>query len=61
MASTLDAAAAIDRDSDRGSLEAGKLADILILDIPTLDDLVYRLGSNTVAAVIRRGDVYAAQ
>jgi imidazolonepropionase len=61
LASTIDAAAAIDRDSDRGSLEEGKLADLLILDIPTLDDLVYRIGNNAVAAVIRRGDMYAAQ
>ena len=61
LASTIDAAAAIDRDSDRGSLEEGKLADLLILDIPTLDDLVYRIGNNSVAAVIRRGDMYAAQ
>jgi imidazolonepropionase len=61
LASTIDAAGAIDRDSDRGSLEEGKLADLLILDVPTLDDLIYRIGNNAVAAVVRRGDMYATQ
>lgn len=43
--------------TDRGSLEPGKLADIQIWDLPTLDDLIYRLGNNAVTMVIKRGVV----
>ncbi len=57
LAGTIHGARAINRSEDRGSLEAGKLADILILDVPTLDEVVYRLGNNAVQTIIRRGRV----
>ena len=40
-----------------GSLEAGKQADILILDIPTYEDIAYRLGQNPVDTVIKKGKI----
>jgi imidazolonepropionase len=40
---------------DRGALAPGLLADIQIWDIPTTEDLVYRLGDNPVHRVIKRG------
>ncbi len=43
--------------ADRGSLEAGKLADIQIWNVPTLEDVIYRLGNNAVETVIKRGKV----
>ncbi len=55
---TLHAARAVGRDDDRGSLEAGKLADIQIWNVPSLDDVISRIGNNAVAAVIRRGRVH---
>ena len=57
-AATLHAARAVGRDGDRGSLEAGKLADIQIWDVPTLDDVIYRIGNNAVTAVVRRGSLH---
>ncbi len=57
LGSTLHGAQAINRGHDRGTLEAGKLADVLILDVPTLDDVIYRVGNNSVATVVRRGRV----
>ena len=56
-AATLGAAAAIDRTDTIGSLEPGKLADVLILDVERHEDLAYRLGRNAVQTVIKRGRV----
>ncbi|NLX83634.1 MAG: imidazolonepropionase [Clostridiales bacterium] len=52
---TLNAAAAIDKAKIIGSLEAGKLADLVIWDAETLDFLFYRFGSNLVKSVVKRG------
>ena len=57
-AATLGAARAVALDHDRGSLEPGKLADIQIWDLPTFEDVIYRLGNNAVETVIKRGKVY---
>jgi imidazolonepropionase len=54
---TLNGAAALDLAHDRGSLEAGKLADILILDAPSYRHLAYHTGMNLVSTVIKRGKV----
>jgi imidazolonepropionase len=44
---------------DRGVLAPGKLADIQIWNLPSFEDLVYRLGNNAVKMVIKRGRVYS--
>ena len=41
-----------------GALEPGKLADIQVWDVPTFDDIIYRLGNNAVSMVIKRGRVH---
>ncbi len=56
-ASTLGAAQAIGRDAEVGSLEVGKLADVLILDTARHEDLAYRIGYNAVDTVIKRGSI----
>jgi imidazolonepropionase len=57
LAATRGAAKAINLDNDRGMLEAGKLADIQIWDIPTFEDIIYRLGNNATETVIKRGRI----
>jgi imidazolonepropionase len=57
LAATRHAAKALELDRDRGSLEPGKLADIQIWDIPSFEDLIYRIGNNAVAGVVKRGQV----
>jgi imidazolonepropionase len=54
-ASTINAAAAIDRADRIGSLEAGKQADLIILSMPDYRHLGYRFGSNLVKTVIKNG------
>jgi imidazolonepropionase len=58
-AATLNAAWATGVGHLVGSLQPGKLADILILDIPEHRHLAYRFGSNPVSCVIKAGsEVY---
>ncbi len=54
---TLNGAAAICRADRIGSIEPGKQADILIWNAEDLDYICYRLGSNLVETVIKKGDV----
>ncbi|KUK46347.1 MAG: Imidazolonepropionase [Anaerolinea thermophila] len=56
-AATINAAAAIQMDDRVGSLDVGKQADILILDIPDYRHLGYRFGENLVHLVIKKGKV----
>ena len=54
-ASTINAAAAVDRADRVGSLEPGKQADLIILNVPEYQHLGYRFGTNLVKQVIKRG------
>jgi imidazolonepropionase len=58
VAASLNAAAAIDRAERIGSIEPGKQADLLILDVPDYRQLGYRFGGNLVHTVIKKGAVY---
>lgn len=58
---TLNAAAAIGKAEQIGSLEAGKQADLVIWDAEDLDFLCYRMGSNLVHTVIKAGRVVYRQ
>jgi len=54
-ASTLNAAAALDLSAELGSIEVGKKADIIILNIPDYRFLPYHAGENHVEKVIKNG------
>ncbi|CAA7600220.1 imidazolonepropionase [Acididesulfobacillus acetoxydans] len=56
-AATINAAHALGCAALVGSLEVGKRADILILDVPNLNYLPYHFGSNPVETVIKRGRI----
>lgn len=56
-AATINGAYALGRASRTGSLEPGKSADVVILNIPDYRDLAHNLGSNLVYATIKRGAV----
>ena len=58
-ACTINAAHALGIGDVLGSLEAGKQADVLIVDVPDYRHLAYRFGDNPVACVIKRGVEYA--
>jgi len=56
-ASTLNAAAAINRSRDIGSIEVGKKADFVILNLPNYKFLAYHFGEHQVDKVIKNGVV----
>ncbi len=60
-AATINAAAAIGRADRVGSLEPGKQADLLVLNIPDYRHLGYRFGANLVKTVIKKGRAYPAK
>jgi len=54
---TLNAAAAIDRAAEIGSLEVGKRADIAVLNGPSYHHLVYHYGVNPIRHVVKNGEI----
>ena len=57
VASTINAAHAINRADFVGSLEVGKQADIILLDCPNHMHIPYRFGGNLVERVVKGGKV----
>lgn len=56
-ATTINAAHAINRGDEVGTLEKGKKADVLILDVPNYKQLQYFYGMNHTDTVIKAGKV----
>jgi imidazolonepropionase len=56
-AATLNAACSLSRGDRLGSIEAGKDADLVVLDLPNHRHLVYEIGRNAVIAVVKSGAV----
>ncbi|MEZ5980035.1 MAG: imidazolonepropionase [Planctomycetota bacterium] len=57
VASTLNAAASLGRGDRLGTIEVGKDADLLVVDVPNLEHLVYEFGRDAVRTVVKRGSV----
>ncbi|MBM3471091.1 MAG: imidazolonepropionase [Armatimonadetes bacterium] len=56
-AATINAAWAVGRARDVGSLEPGKSADVLVLEVPDYRELAMHIGAPIVRTVIKRGRV----
>jgi len=52
---TLNGAAALGLADTIGSIEPGKIADLVLLDAPDPRHLAYRIGSNLVDTVVKEG------
>lgn len=52
---TINGAHAIDRGREIGSLEVGKKADIVVMDVPNIEYIPYHFGINHVDKVIKEG------
>ena len=60
VAATINAAYSLGISGRVGSLQSGKLADVLIANVPDYRHLAYRFGSNPIEAVIKRGKIVHA-
>ncbi|MBN2465334.1 imidazolonepropionase [candidate division WOR-3 bacterium] len=58
---TVNAARALQLDSEIGTLEPGKAADVVVTDVPDYRHIVYRLGHNPVWMTIYGGRVVHRQ
>lgn len=56
-AMTINAASAINREKEIGSIEVGKRADIAIFNSPNLNYLIYHFGINAIDTVIKDGKI----
>lgn len=56
-ASTFNAACAIGLNDKIGSIEKGKQADIIVLDVPSYLFVPYNIGTNHVEIVIKKGKI----
>ncbi len=56
-AATINAAHAVGRGRDVGSLEVGKRADVVVLDAPSHKFLGYRFGVNLIDKVVKSGRI----
>ena len=59
VAATINAAYSLGIAERVGSLAPGKIADVLIADVPDYRHLAYRFGTNPIETVIKRGRVVA--
>jgi imidazolonepropionase len=57
-AATINGAAAVSRQARVGSVEVGKQADLLLLEVDDYRHLGYRFGTNLVHTVIKKGTPY---
>ena len=57
VAGTINAAASIGKSELYGSLEVGKMGDLLVLDAPQWEHLFYRIADEPIKHVIKRGEV----
>jgi imidazolonepropionase len=56
-AATIGGAHALSRELDTGSIEVGKRADLLILDVARHEELAYKIGRNAVLYVVKSGQI----
>lgn len=54
---TINSAKALDRDKICGSIEVGKVADIVVFDAPNIDYILYNFGVNHVHSVYKHGNI----
>lgn len=60
-AATYGSAQSLGLAEELGSIEVGKRADVVILDVPSHEDVAYRIGRNNARVVIKDGAVVAVR
>lgn len=60
VAATANAAAALNRHDRLGAIQVGMQADLVVLDVPSVERWLYEPGRNCVRVVIKRGRAFNA-
>ncbi len=60
VASTLNAAASIDRSNKYGSLEVGKFGDCVVINAPRWEHVLYQMVDSPIEYVIKKGEIIHA-
>eukprot|EP01105_Mastigella_eilhardi_P025554 TRINITY_DN6991_c0_g1_i1.p2 TRINITY_DN6991_c0_g1~~TRINITY_DN6991_c0_g1_i1.p2 ORF type:complete len:262 (-),score=110.94 TRINITY_DN6991_c0_g1_i1:52-837(-) len=55
VATTINAAAAVNRADTHGSLECGKAGDLVVIDAPRWEHLIYEMGDPPIRVVFKKG------
>ncbi|HRE40128.1 MAG TPA: imidazolonepropionase [Ignavibacteria bacterium] len=55
---TFNAACALNLQDKIGSIETGKQADLLVMDLPDYRELIYNFGVNRIVNVIKKGNIF---
>ena len=61
VAATANAAAAVNRQDRLGGIRVGMQADLVILDVPTVERWLYEPGRNCVRTVLKAGRAVVAR
>ena len=61
LAATAGAARAISRQDRIGCLAEGYVADIQVWNLPTFEDVIYRIGHNAVTMVLKKGEIVVGE
>ncbi len=61
VAATSNAAAVLNRADRIGAIEPGMQADVVILDVPSVEQMVYYAGRNCTRVVIKNGEIVHAR
>ena len=54
---TINGAASLGIEETHGSIQEGKMADIVIFDTPNIEYLIYHFGINHTDSVIKNGNI----
>ncbi len=58
VAATINAAASLKLSETHGSIEKGKFGDLLVVDAPSWEHLIYQFGNSAIiSAVVKKGQI----
>lgn len=57
VAATINAAASLGVSDQYGSLEVGKFADMVVIDAPSWEHIIYQLVDSPIAHVVKKGKI----
>jgi len=57
VASTINSAASMNRAKTHGSIEKGKVADLVLIKASRWEQIIYQMGENPIKNVMKKGNI----